>query len=391
MPTDIPLRGRWSRRGMLAGGLAMAAMPSRLAAAADEPLSLPIALGPGRIEVGVLVDGHGPYLFILDSGGQPGLIDEGLARELHLASRGTMTFTIARQARRVPVYDTDLVVGGAFRQTRASLVGTDAITFGAGARGSLSAGFLTHGASALLFGESRWLLWPGALPAMPGYVRLRHAIRRLALRGGSDLLVAPASIGGVDIDLGYDTGAPLPMTLSPAAAKRAGLLDGRPDCPIGADARLYRAGPVRIAGIDLYQPLVSVHPVNFGSDLFANGLVGLGLLRLLDLATDPAAGDLLVRRNRLDPLPERYPRSGIWFERRGDGAAVAAVGRGSPAQAAGIAPGDMVVDLPFEQAVSRFRGPEGRTVTATIEREGVRRDVQVTLRSYLVDHPVPGP
>ncbi|WP_029625178.1 hypothetical protein [Sphingomonas sp. PAMC 26605] len=364
------------------------AMPSPLAAADDQPLSLPIALGPMRIEIGVLVNGHGPYLFVLDSGGQPGLIDEGLARSLHLASGRTMTFTLAHEARRVPVYDVALAVGGAFRQPHASLVGTDVITFGPGAQGSLSAGFLTHGASGLLFDESRWLLWPGALPALPDYVRLRHAIRKLALRGGSDLLVAPATVNGVEIELGYDTGAPAPMTLSPAAAKRAGLLDGRPDCPIGASAKLYRSGPVHIAGIDLYRPLVAVHPVNYGSALFDNGLVGLGLLRLLDLATDPSAGDLLVRRNRQSPLPERYSLSGIWFDRRGNGAMVAAVGRGSPAQAAGVAPGDLVLDMPFEQAVSRFKGPAGATVTATLERAGVRRPIEIALRPYLVDHPV---
>lgn len=388
MPIEVPLWRHWSRRSVLTGGLAIMAMPSPVVATDDKPLSLPIALGSMRIEVGVLVNGHGPYLFVLDSGGQPGLIDAALARELHLASQGIMTFTLAREARRVPVYDVDLVVGGVFRQVHASLVGTDVITFGEGARGSLSAGFLTHGASALLFSESRWLLWPGALPEMPGYVRLRHAIRRSSLRGASDLLLAPVSINGVEIDLGYDTGAPSQVTLSPAAAKRVGLLDGRPDCPIGKGARLYRSGSLRIAGIDLYQPLVSVHPVNYGSDLFANGLVGLGVLRLMDLATDPSAGDLLVRRNQLSSLPERYSLSGIWFDRRGSGAVVAAVGGGSPAQAAGLAPGDVVLNMPFEEAVSRFRGPAGSTVTATIEREGVRRDVQVQLRPYLVDHPV---
>lgn len=388
MPIERPLRGNWSRRGVLSGGLAMMALPPGVAMAEDRPVSLPIALGPMRIEVGVLVNGHGPYLFVLDSGGQPGLIDAALARELHLASQATMIFTLAREARRVPVYDVELVVGGVFRQPHASLVGTDVITFGAGARGSLSAGFLTHGASQLLFGESRWVLWPGALPEMPGYARLRHAIRRSPLRGASDLLLAPVSINGTELDLGYDTGAPSQLILSPAAAKRVGLLDGRPDCPSGKDSRLYRAGPVRIAGIDLYQPLVTVHPVNYGAAMFDNGLVGLGLLRLLDLATDPSAGDLLVRRNALVAPPERYSRSGIWFDRRGSGAVVAAVGHGSPAQAAGIVPGDVVLDLSFEDAIRRFAGPEGGTVTATLERAGVRREVSVGLRSYLVDHPV---
>ncbi|MBQ2719243.1 MAG: PDZ domain-containing protein [Clostridia bacterium] len=69
----------------------------------------------------------------------------------------------------------------------------------------------------------------------------------------------------------------------------------------------------------------------------------------------------------------------------------------SPAEEAGLLPGDLIVavegvdfaEIGYQEAINRVRGEVGTTVTLTIERDGVRRDYTVTRRKVTeetVDH-----
>ena len=49
-----------------------------------------------------------------------------------------------------------------------------------------------------------------------------------------------------------------------------------------------------VVTLDLHQP----------ADEYADGMMGLRLLRLLDLAVDPGRDDLWIRRNGVAPLPD---------------------------------------------------------------------------------------
>jgi predicted methyltransferase len=54
------------------------------AAAPTEGVEIPLAMVAGRPQVDVLIDGKGPYPFVLDTGASLNLIDAGVARELGL-------------------------------------------------------------------------------------------------------------------------------------------------------------------------------------------------------------------------------------------------------------------------------------------------------------------
>jgi hypothetical protein len=60
---------------------------------------------------------------------------------------------------------------------------------------------------------------------------------------------------------------------------------------------------VRIGGITIEKPLVSLQSSGGGQE-YADGLMGLRLLRLIDLAIDPSSQVLWIRRNGLAPLPD---------------------------------------------------------------------------------------
>lgn len=112
------------------------------------------------------------------------------------------------------------------------------------------------------------------------------------------------------VRLALDTGFPGPLRLTPLATKRVGLdRSTRPTQPWmrhgHEEGTLIRADSVVIGDVALGTPVV--HLDERASDTFPDGLIGLRSLRLLNLATDPASGDLWIKRNRLPPLADTAP------------------------------------------------------------------------------------
>ncbi|MES2987805.1 MAG: retropepsin-like aspartic protease, partial [Pseudomonadota bacterium] len=112
-------------------------------------------LGP-RVTIDVMVNGKGPYPFMIDTGGYLSLMEEGLIAELGLTRigqigmRGVGGSQISRLFRA-----SDVIFGGGVRQ-RDVVFAAMSGGFGAGIRGVLAAGMLTQFDSELDFDRGEW-------------------------------------------------------------------------------------------------------------------------------------------------------------------------------------------------------------------------------------------
>jgi carboxyl-terminal processing protease len=96
-----------------------------------------------------------------------------------------------------------------------------------------------------------------------------------------------------------------------------------------------------------------------------------------------------------EQLSGEYEGIGVWVDQPDGRLTIISPMRGSPAEEAGLQPGDVVLevdgvsteDMPMEEAVRRVRGPEGTSVALTIEREGEDELLEITVERAKIELP----
>jgi serine protease Do len=384
-----------TRRMAVAGIGAAALAPlwaARAAAADDAPAVVPIAVQGSRVLVAIGIDGQGPFFFLIDTGGTVSLIDTALARQLQLPIVARTVLSGAGGKQSAAIYKaSEVLIGAVVRERDLAFNGVEGFGFGKDIRGTLAAGALTAYDSVLDFDHGEWRIYPHGLPDLPGFTAIDSSIGHPA-RSGSAYAYATAAIDGQSYRFLLDTAAPAAVRLYPEAVRRSGLWDDpeRPYAPVrrggiggaGPVDRLVRARMLNLGGIAFDAPLVLLDGGARGQRV-ADGVIGFEILRQLNIATDVRRRRLLVERNHQLPPPPVYPLAGIWIDQKGDALVAADVGRGSPAAAAGIAPGDRIVGQTLASVVHQLGGPPGSSVPLTIEHDGARRNVTLMLRRYL--------
>lgn len=384
-----------SRRDALGGMGAALALPwlaGRAAAAGDAPIVVPIALDSQRVIVACGINGTGPYFFMIDSGGTMSLIDEALARELSLPAIASSRIRGVGGAANAAVYRThDFLIGGVLQQHDLIFHGADGAGFGADIRGTLAAGALTSYDSVLDFDASAWRIYPHGFGDLAGFTPVESSVSQVG-RHGSAVIIVTVGIDDQSFRCMLDTGAPSEIVLYPEAARRTRYWNdpavhyapvrGRGIGGQDALSRMVRAERATIGPVSFERPLVRLDGGARGQR-FADGVVGLPLIRQLNLATDARRGRVLVQRNHVAPPPDHASMSGLWVDQKEGRLIVADVGRGSPAAAAGIAPGDLIVDTSFAKVLKALASGPGASVTMTIEHEGARRRATIVLADYL--------
>jgi hypothetical protein len=377
-----------SRRTAL-GGLAASALLPRAALAMQDPapVRIPFTLTETRILVDCMVAGRGPFRFVLDTGGTIGLLDARFVRELGLRRIGESPLTLHGRRGSYSIHEApELVFGGVIRQPSAAFAAVSDFSFGDGAVGSLAAGVLSAVNGELDYDAREWRIHGASPPARPGWTRYERAIVQHGNRNGSSFLFADAELGGQSFRLGLDTGWPSLTRIYRRTAERAGLWDAprwSPGAPDGR-TRVVRAPALRLAGATIERPLVSIME-SPQWELFDAGIIGLPILRQFNMATEVGSGALFLKRNGQTGTagPEPYNRAGLWITRDGARLGVGVVGGGSPAEAAGLAPGDRLVGAEFATLIAALQGEAGTRVPLTVERAGARRALVLTLADYL--------
>lgn len=348
-----------------------------------------VALMNGRVVMALTINGTGPYLFMLDTGGALSIIDDALAKSLKLEQRRSIVAAGVGGRATMPVYLVrEVVFGGGARQRGVAFAGR-AGGFGADICGALAAGMLTGADSDLDIEKGEWRTYPDGRPDRTGFVRIGDAIKTDVT--GSSQLFGDATINGRRFRFLLDTGAPGGFSINRRSARALDLWnDTRPYAPVrpsgigGQDnlGRLVRGDMVEFGGARFERPLIMVRDgmTRDGVD----GIIGLSVLRQFNLSTEVKARALWVQRHASpEPLRDRYGLSGLWLNGDAGRVVIVDVGTGSPAAAAGLKIGDRVTGEAFPAVLRKLSGPPGTEIGLQIDRGGTASTVRIALKPYL--------
>jgi hypothetical protein len=371
----------FTRRGMLQCVGASAVVLSTGLKAQVRAVAVPLRLGNARLLVDAVIDGGAPVPVIIDTGAHVSIVAREFARARRLSSVGRLPASIGGRS---GVYDLvqarKMVLAGGVDVGSVAFAVVEPTTLGDEAPASISGGIFTIMDSEFDFAANRLLIFPHRGPSRAGWTR--HDKGVVSNGGGTRYIFAEAMAGTIPVRLALDTGAPTPLSLSEAVLRRA-----VPDWENlnwttfhkegSAVTRMFRLPvPFSVGGLRLERQLVRVRG---GDGFFDKGLIGLPLMRQLDLATSVRDGALYTRPNGYISQWARYNMSGLWVDRRGSRLVAGAVGRGSPAEAAAIRVGDELGGLPFGPMIAALNGPAGSSVSFTAGG----RPIALTLRDYL--------
>lgn len=375
-----------SRRDIMAGGL-LALLAGGSAVARSGAVVAKFRIERNRVLIDALVNGKGPYPFIMDTGAVVSGILEKTAKEIGLKKLRDVNL----KGDRFPLYAADeVVLGGAVRLPEVALAGLWRL---GGGTGLLAAGLMTTFDSDLDFDTGEWRVYPQGAGERTGFTAIPSSLPEHPGANGSRRIQATVHYGDAPLSLLWDTGGPRPLKVDYKVATRLGLwTDDRPWAPIpvtgitGAEAepgRLIRATqPVRVGPLSFQNQLIALgapsHPAaSWGSD--EDGLLGLPILQRMNIAVDAKARRILVKSSGLpDPMPG-YGYSGVWLDRTAGGATVGQVGRGSPGEAAGLKAGDKVFGE-WGELLDTLGGPVGSQAVLKVDGKG---EVRLTLADYL--------
>jgi predicted aspartyl protease len=215
----------------------------------------------GRVVAAVMVDGRGPFRFIVDTGANESTISPKLAAALGLAP------SISRSLRIAGVTGTEIVPSVSIESLRAGalviahsqlpVIWSPIMT---GADGILGAAGLAQDSLLVDFLHNTVVIHTADGPSIPvGYVRV-HATR---LRSG--LLSVPGEVGDVPVDAIIDTGSP--QTLGNMALYRA--LYSKPRA--GGKASVYGVTKQVRPGDVLVAPVVDLGAIRIGNAVLVFG------------------------------------------------------------------------------------------------------------------------
>ena len=211
-------------------------------------------------------------------------------------------------------------------------------------------------------------------------------------------------IDGMPARFDIDTGSRTELDITSPFVEKENLLGRYPKgvstivgWGAGGSSRSYvvRVPSVEIGSVKLQQIVGGLSEAKGGSISDANleGNIGSGLLKRFDVTFDYAHQVMYLKR--LDPPPPdagKFDRSGLWINAEDGGYKVTGIVAGSPATAAGLIEGDVILGIagqPVETArlsdareMLRTR-PAGATLAIVYRRNGVEHTTTLTLRDQI--------
>jgi hypothetical protein len=390
----------FSRRGLIAATLAVAA-PGVAAAqdAAPIPTSpvqppppkddgiirVPIQVTRNSLWTWVWLDGQGPFRFTLDSGDAVGYsINLGLATKLNLPhSFSVGVGGVTGDARSEAFTVKDVIIGGVLRDGERVFVPKR--------RGGFTVGLLPGRLLQLLpcdldFASGELRLYQRGRPPRDGFARIPLAVHDITIP-----FVIDVTLDGERYRLGVDTGDEGAVTLFASTVRGRGLWDRYPKhletgllgVVKASKLRLVRLRTLQIAAFEMPDPVVGlIDPTEPGEHAGMDGLIGMETLRRFALSFDAGDNALWLKPNGALRQPFRYDRSGLVFRVEDDRRTVIAAAPGSPAEKAGIAPGDVIRKAGPDFAWRLQDGP-GTVVEFDVERAGQDRPVRLVLADLI--------
>jgi hypothetical protein len=200
--------------------------------------------------------------------------------------------------------------------------------------------------------------------------------------------VVEAELDGVPGKFGIDTGARSSLLLytpfvesNQLKAKYGAKLEGVTGWGIGGPVRslLARAGVLKIGGIVVRDLVIRLSTQKGGLTTSSEmaGLIGPDVLSQFNLIVNYSHNRVILEKNRQYGRRDSYDRAGIWMGQEGDHFKVVDVIAGSPADDAGVKPGETILAIDGV-STSRLVLPD---VRERIRREAIGRKMKILLQS----------
>jgi hypothetical protein len=366
--------------------------------------TVPIEIVNNHVYLGdVMLDGRGPFRFVLDSGGDY-IVTPEVAAALQARSSGAMQLQGVGSATEGAAFAHvgSLSVGSAVVRNQYTLVLPIATGFGVAEGlkidGMLGYQFLARFVTTIDYANSKLTLaMPANAPATaPQAAAIPFYIDRTIPRIG-------VTVAGVGISAEVDTGNRAGLELSspflaghPAIAALAKTPRGVVGFGVGgpAYARLGRVPTLQIGPYALSNVVTSFTSQSAGAfaDPYDPANIGGAIWRRFTVTFDYPHQQLLLAKNAEFETPFSYDRSGLFLIDADGSYTVLSVFAGTPAAAAGLRKGDVIVSLngapasnePLAQVRATLAGPVGSSVTLRIRGPaGHERNVTLKLTDYV--------
>jgi len=363
--------------------------------------TFPFRLLNNHIYIDAWVNGHGPLLFIVDTGGENILVPS-TARKLGIKTEGAMAGTgVGNKAVSVGLARVEsLKVGDADFKDQVVYV-MDFIpndVEGVDIEGMLGFTVFKRFVTRIDYGKHEITL------IEPDHFDPKDAGTPIPFVFNGDLPEVEGTFDGIPGKFDIDTGSRASLTLTGPFAKQHGLRAANPKgvvavdgWGVGGSSRSYvmrgkelAIGPVKIPGI--VTALSLQKKGSFASPSY-QGNIGGGVLKRFIVTFDYAKHVMYLK-----PLPQpvgdldTYDRAGMWINVAKDGMAVMDVTAKGPAAQAGIKAGDVITKVNGQAATSipvhelrrmlRDEAP-GTSVRFAVKRGNTTRAVAVTLRDQI--------
>jgi hypothetical protein len=264
------------------------------------------------------------------------------------------------------------------------------------------------------------------LPGLLGFevfkrfvVRIDYAARRLTLilpeafaapKGATPVAFTfdemtpqvEGKLDGIPGKFTIDTGSRSSLDVNRPFAEKNGLFD-RPGAKIealtgwgvggGGRGLLIRPGLLELGAVRLPAPVTSISLQKKGSltDPYLAGNVGGGVLRRFTVTFDYQKQQIWLEPNAAYAQEDVWDRSGLWINRTGDGYRIEDVVKESPAAAAGLKVGDLILslngrkatDLPLAEARQILKSEPGTRVRLQVRSGEAAREVEVVLKELV--------
>jgi hypothetical protein len=372
----------------------------RVPAPASAAVTIPFQFVDNRVVLALTLDGKGPFSFVLDSGASFTASPQTVAA-LHLSPHGSFWLggTGAGQQRASRVRIASVTLGPVtMKDQDFTVVDLDDIhkasalpAFDGLIGSELFARYVVrvdYRARTLTLTDPARFAYSGAGTVVP--IVLRDGVPRVA-----------ATLDGIAGTFTVDLGDRMDVTFMEPVIERDQLIarysprvETITGWGIGGSVPGYvaRAQDLQVGALDVKAPLLRLPTVagGFFTSRWLTGSIGTGVADRFTVTLDYAHKRLIFE----DPAPEQrnaYDRSGLWLNQGSDAFDVAAVAPESPAAAAGLTSGDRVVavngvpagKIMLADVRTWLRAEPGTRVTLTVERDGVRSDLRVTLQDLV--------
>ena len=372
-------------------------------AEADAPTTVPMTVANNHVYIDVMLDGKGPYHFVLDSGAPYGLLDRAVAADLRLdvKARGPIGGVGDRPA---PAGDATLAsvsIGGRELDRRRFIVTPLHETVGA-AEGLALDGVI--GADLLETIVTTVDYARGVVVLDDDFTRAsRDGARVISLEFHDGLPQVACRLDRAPGRCTIDTGSRLGATIfAPFVARYPALAPAHASA-IGVDGfglggaaygRLARLHELAFGGFVLHDLACDYSTQRAGAfaDEATAANLGGAILRRFTITFDYRQRRIALRANAAFAVPDRLDRSGLFLIGTDAGTiAVLDVRPGTPAAEVGMRAGDLVIAVDGKEIAARdlpalrdaLARPDRTRTTLRTTRAGDVRDAELRLRDLI--------